>query len=110
MHNGTRSYMHGGEQFVESCRFERRYASRLGFRPLGAHGIFEVGSIDTENFLGYRIPLVPLGVTRPAPAGDTPSKPPLPTLTLESGHASLAETQDYFADARKPGEAKSRRG
>ncbi len=31
---------------------------------------------------------------------------PLPTLRLELGHASLAETQDYLADVRKPGEAK----
>ena len=31
---------------------------------------------------------------------------PLPTLMLELGHASLAETQDYLADVRKPGEAK----
>jgi len=31
---------------------------------------------------------------------------PLPTLMLELGHESLAVTQDYLADARKPGEAK----
>jgi len=31
---------------------------------------------------------------------------PLPTLRLELGQASLAETQDYLADVRKPGEAK----
>lgn len=31
---------------------------------------------------------------------------PLPTLRLELGHASLAETQNYLADVRKPGEAK----
>jgi integrase len=31
---------------------------------------------------------------------------PLPTLMLELGHESLAVTQDYLADVRKPGEAK----
>jgi integrase len=31
---------------------------------------------------------------------------PLPTLVLELGHESLAVTQDYLADVRKPGEAK----
>ena len=31
---------------------------------------------------------------------------PLPTLMLELGHESLAVTQDYVADVRKPGEAK----
>ena len=31
---------------------------------------------------------------------------PLPTLMLELGHESLAVTQDYLADMRKPGEAK----
>ncbi len=31
---------------------------------------------------------------------------PLPTLMLELGHESLAVTQNYLADARKPGEAK----
>lgn len=31
---------------------------------------------------------------------------PLPTLMLELGHKSLAVTQDYLADVRKPGEAK----
>jgi hypothetical protein len=31
---------------------------------------------------------------------------PLPTLMLELGHASLAVTQDYLADVRKPGKAK----
>jgi len=31
---------------------------------------------------------------------------PLPTLILELGHESLAVTQDYLADVRKPGEAK----
>ena len=31
---------------------------------------------------------------------------PLPTLMLELGHDSLAVTQDYLADVRKPGEAK----
>jgi integrase len=31
---------------------------------------------------------------------------PLPTLLLELGHESLAVTQDYLADVRKPGEAK----
>ena len=30
----------------------------------------------------------------------------LPTLMLELGHESLAVTQDYLADVRKPGEAK----
>ena len=31
---------------------------------------------------------------------------PLTTLMLELGHESLAVTQDYLADVRKPGEAK----
>jgi len=31
---------------------------------------------------------------------------PLPTIMLELGHESLAVTQDYLADVRKPGEAK----
>jgi hypothetical protein len=31
---------------------------------------------------------------------------PLPMLMLELGHESLAVTQDYLADVRKPGEAK----
>ena len=31
---------------------------------------------------------------------------PLPTLMQELGHESLAVTQDYLADVRKPGEAK----
>lgn len=31
---------------------------------------------------------------------------PLPPLMLELGHESLAVTQDYLADVRKPGEAK----
>lgn len=31
---------------------------------------------------------------------------PLPTLMLELGHESLAVTQDYLADVRKPGEVK----
>ena len=31
---------------------------------------------------------------------------PLPTLRVELGHESLAVTQDYLADVRKPGEAK----
>jgi len=31
---------------------------------------------------------------------------PLPSLMLELGHESLAVTQDYLADVRKPGEAK----
>jgi tetratricopeptide (TPR) repeat protein len=31
---------------------------------------------------------------------------PLPTLILELGHESLAVTQNYLADVRKPGEAK----
>jgi hypothetical protein len=31
---------------------------------------------------------------------------PLPTLMLDLGHESLAVTQDYLADVRKPGEAK----
>jgi len=31
---------------------------------------------------------------------------PLPTLILELVHESLAVTQDYLAEVRKPGEAK----
>lgn len=31
---------------------------------------------------------------------------PLPTLMLKLRHESLAVTQDYLADVRKPGEAK----
>jgi len=33
---------------------------------------------------------------------------PLPTLMLELGHDSLAVTQDYLADVRKPGEESRR--